>query len=162
MKVTFEGRRKFAISLMPRGLLKDKEEKVILISINDTDSEVKDSKALIETYEYTLGKDALILQFQDVDVEQGNEKCITTEQAKQVVDIVHNNPDATHFKVHCFVGVSRSAAVAKFIDEFYELDTPELRDYKVYNRLVYSRLQAANGDAFELYKQALLDQDMCY
>lgn len=162
MKVTFEGRRKFGITLTPRGVAKDNGEKVVLISINDTFHEVEHSKVLIETNEYTLGKDALVLQFQDLDVEQGNDRCITQEQAKQIVDIVRNNPDATHFKVHCFVGVSRSAAIAKFIDEFYELDEPELRDYKVYNKLVFNKLKAANGDEFELYKQALLEQDSCY
>lgn len=50
----------------------------------------------------------------------------------------HENTDVDTVIVHCDAGISRSAAIAKFIAGVYSLHFPE--NYQVYNRHVFSTL----------------------
>ena len=84
--------------------------------------------------------------FHDVDPDKG---CIvphvlmTTHNALSIVEFVHRvAPDVDGIMVHCKAGISRSAAVAKWIAEKYEL--PLEHRYESYNRHVYRLLKEAN------------------
>lgn len=95
----------------------------------------------------------LRLQFHDAD-DEGNinlmlgqkvmgtigAKLFSQSDAKQVIEFAENlkNQVDTIF-VHCDAGISRSAAVAKFIAEMYSLRFPE--SYMLYNKYVYRVLR---------------------
>lgn len=74
----------------------------------------------------------------------------TEQQAIEILGFLKEHQD-THDNaiVHCEGGISRSAAVSKFIAQIYKLDFND--SYSLYNRLVYSTLlrvhtQSAFGD----------------
>ena len=80
--------------------------------------------------------------FQDVDHDGG--AGISNIQAKELLSFIkaYSNRD---FIIHCFAGVSRSAAVAKFINEYYDAGNIALENYKIYNKLVYNKLKGMSG-----------------
>lgn len=85
----------------------------------------------------------LRLSFHDVDVEASDQFTLfTLEQAKEVLQFTANLPDTVAgVVVHCHAGVSRSAAVAKAVAEWYALPFPEA--YSIYNKQVYRLLTQA-------------------
>lgn len=76
--------------------------------------------------------------FQDVDHDDGTG--ISNIQAKELLSFIKAYPNRD-FIIHCFAGVSRSAAVAKFINEYYDAGNIALENYKIYNKLVYNKLK---------------------
>lgn len=90
----------------------------------------------------------LRLQFDDIETfgpygEPGVP--FTVSDAKQVIDWVEQNKDRiTAIYVHCWAGISRSAAVAKFIAE--KLGLPFNQSYDSYNPYVYRTLKAVDSD----------------
>jgi len=83
--------------------------------------------------------DVLRLKFDDVDGAHEGSREFSKEQAEQVVSYVRRvAPSVDCILVHCHAGLSRSAAVAKFIAESQGLAFPE--HYAVYNRFVYRSL----------------------
>jgi predicted protein tyrosine phosphatase len=81
--------------------------------------------------------DILRLEFHDVDAEVEGYSLFTDAQADAVMDwldAVEERVDAV--VVHCVAGISRSAAVAKFIAGRCEVAGFD-HDYLRYNRLVY-------------------------
>lgn len=68
---------------------------------------------------------------------------MTEQQALAIVQFVHENaPVVTGLIVHCQGGISRSAAVAKWISEAYKL--PFDIKYELYNRHVFQLLLTAD------------------
>jgi len=69
----------------------------------------------------------------------------TREQARQIIDFVKkcHMCRCEGILVHCKAGISRSAAVAKWIAERHKLDFPA--DYSLFNQHVYATLQAEHG-----------------
>ena len=64
--------------------------------------------------------------------------------AIQVIDFInklHKQKDRINLAVHCHAGISRSASVAKFVAEVYEL--PFNHNYSLYNKFVFSVLRQA-------------------
>ena len=83
----------------------------------------------------------LRLKFDDVLIRGDHLRGITDDQAAQIVtflNVVHDRVDRV--VVHCLAGVSRSAGVAKFIAERYELDFDHANGSS-FNRLVYDTLK---------------------
>ena len=89
--------------------------------------------------------DVLKLKFDDKD--PGHMSKAEAEQwimfddamADQIIDFVDRNADRCNvFPVHCEAGISRSAAVAKFISVRFNLSFPE--SYMLYNKHVFSTL----------------------
>lgn len=83
----------------------------------------------------------LRIVFDDVDVEDGPYLAITDEQAEQIVDFVIREAESSEVNgivVHCAAGISRSAAVARWVATAYNLPFNEC--YQNDNRLVYSKL----------------------
>lgn len=85
-------------------------------------------------------------KFCDVDMqheEHEREMLMTPDQATEIVDFVHAvEPHVVGMLVHCKGGVSRSAAVSKWIAEAFNLKFNH--QYSLYNRHVYRQLVNAN------------------
>jgi predicted protein tyrosine phosphatase len=85
-------------------------------------------------------------EFDDAIPQHGLSKStilLTEDDAMNIVDFVYSI--APHVKVvlvHCKAGVSRSAAVAKWIANTFKLRFNH--DYKEYNKFVYHQLNEAN------------------
>lgn len=86
-------------------------------------------------------------QFSDVDMqhsERKREKAISEDQALEIVDFVHSvAPHVEGILVHCRGGVSRSAAVAKWIAKTFGL--PFNHQYSLFNTHVYDQLIKATA-----------------
>lgn len=89
----------------------------------------------------------LPLRFHDTDGQQMGLEVFTTEQAAQILLFAQANQDADELVVHCSMGHSRSAAVAIFLSE--KFNVPCLKEQRQvnweswpgYNRLVYRTLR---------------------
>lgn len=87
----------------------------------------------------------LRLEFHDIDVDEEPYVMMTEEMAKHIVDFVRDMAQEVEgFLVHCNAGVSRSAAVAMWIAE--EFDLPFNRSYQLHNKHVYKMLREAAQD----------------
>ena len=61
------------------------------------------------------------------------------DDAKKVLEFIGDKKDkVTTIYVHCDAGISRSAAIAKFIAGIYNLEFPD--HYMLYNKLIYTTL----------------------
>ena len=84
-------------------------------------------------------------EFHDIEVEMEDEPYVlmTLQQAQEIVNFVHTiAPHVEGILVHCRAGISRSAAVVKWIAETYQL--PFNHEYDRYNKHVYNTLTEAN------------------
>lgn len=106
-----------------------------VISINDTDAEYNQMLDLFEGHDC-----ALILKFADVDSfeEADSFDAHMARTVKRFVDWHHNRS----IVVHCFLGASRSAAVAKFLVDYLGLDDSDTGNLKHYNKHVYNVLSS--------------------
>ena len=91
----------------------------------------------------------LKLSFHDVTPDShGLDESITIcceQHAREIVEYVRRvAPEVDGILVHCRAGVSRSAAVAKWISGEYRI--PFDRNYKMFNKHVYQLLIAAGRD----------------
>lgn len=105
----------------------------IIISITDTFSQPN-------TFDHNdCIKAVLPLQFDDVN--RGQPNCITSEDAKKIVDFVNLWKDKVdRILVHCEAGQSRSAGVAAAICKYLKGDDSEIYDNPRYtpNSTCYS------------------------
>ena len=104
-------------------------------------------------------KNRVDLDFHDMDADafNGQNWSVAESEGRVVVDWVRFNETHAvkiikfvtaletrrgHFEliVHCHAGISRSAAVAKFVAELYDLHFPE--NYELYNKRVYQTLRS--------------------
>lgn len=106
-----------------------------VISINDTIDEMKEVvHALRDTTNH-------VHPFCFLDVGDGEDGAISLRQAEALVQCIEDYRDS-NFLVHCFAGASRSAAVAKFIVEYLQLDDSDTTNLKYYNEYVYNMLKS--------------------
>ena len=111
-----------------------------LISLNEPSA--KDGDALISNGWH----DVLRLSFHDITPEtldlDGSYTLMTDEHAQAIVDYVREvAPNVNGILVHCRAGISRSAAVVKWIYDEYQL--PFNANYEKYNAFVYRLLELA-------------------
>jgi hypothetical protein len=88
----------------------------------------------------------LRLEFHDEDVESF-EGCLLFDEslAQRIFAFMDALPaHVEHVCVHCYAGISRSAAVAKFLAEQHGVPFPE--SYSLYNKLVYGTLRRVYFD----------------
>jgi len=85
------------------------------------------------------------LEFHDIETERKDESYVlmSEQQAQDLVNFVHSvASDIEGIIVHCRAGISRSAAVAKWIAEAYGIKFNH--EYPHYNKHVYKLLVEAN------------------
>ncbi len=100
-----------------------------------------------------LWHSGIFVQFDDVEKyikEQtiGNYKKpaiipISKDQAKEIVNYIQylqELPDSLKLIIHCYAGISRSAAVGKFINDYYKMRLPQYERLSLYNKFVYRQL----------------------
>jgi predicted protein tyrosine phosphatase len=89
----------------------------------------------------------LRLEFHDIDVHEEPYVMMSQEMAKQIVDFARDMAQEVEgILVHCNAGVSRSAAIALWIAD--EFDLPFNRAYQLHNKHVYKLLrEAAHGES---------------
>jgi predicted protein tyrosine phosphatase len=104
-------------------------------------------------------KDVLRLQFDDVDPGHMNPgqtryyRLFNNDDAIAILKFLKKHQDDTvDALVHCEAGISRSAAVSKFIAHIYNLSFPE--QYSIYNKHVFSTLLRVHGES--LYGDGLM------
>lgn len=139
MKVNFISRSQMVRSVLGGIVQKD----VSIISISDTEEERDEMKHLLSELE----NDSICLFFAD------DEESFTIHQANTILSFISKRQ--TNFLVHCFAGISRSGAVAKFINEYYDSGIWYLEDYKGYNRHVFNMLHKAAGTSLAAYYEEL-------
>ena len=83
----------------------------------------------------------LRLEFHDVDAAFGEYTVFSESNAKSIIEFARKAHEGAceGIMVHCKAGISRSAAVAKWIAERYEL--PFNHGYMLYNKLIYRMLR---------------------
>jgi predicted protein tyrosine phosphatase len=87
-----------------------------------------------------------LLKLSFIDVEVLAEYCFTKDQARLIIDDVKKwETGVDEIIVHCFAGVSRSAGVAKWIAEKYNLEFED--EYNDYNKMVYNMLKYEDNNA---------------
>lgn len=118
---------------------------IAMISISDFDL-YDDSPRVVELM--PGWENLLRLYFSDIDKPQSNYVLFNEEHAKSIIDFIkkisHTGIDCEKVDiiiVHCAAGISRSAAVAKFVAYFFEDETFN-HEYSMYNRHVYSVLNS--------------------
>lgn len=124
------------------------QEDWVAISISDTKREH------LEASEWVKNKfsDSILLVFSDDDTG------IDDKDLDELFSFINKNPNK-NVLVHCFAGVSRSGAVAKFVNEYYDYGNWYLEDYMGYNKKVYDQLLAKAGLSISAYYSEIEKKD---
>lgn len=112
-----------------------------IISISDTNkekSEMREMKKILNSH-----VPSIFLNFLDIeDLTSG----FTTNKADKLFAFIKKaHEEKQDVFIHCFLGVSRSGAVAKFINDYYGLQDKVLEEYPLYNKHIYLSLMEASG-----------------
>ncbi len=150
---------KQTIEFLSRGMIKKRikddplsfTRDVAVISISDTMTELGDMEQMLEE----LDSPYAVYSFADIDVGPTG---MSERQAESILRFVTANRDC-NFVVHCWAGISRSSGVAKFINEYLDINDLCLRNYKGYNRRVYNKMMAAAGLSMAAYYEQLELED---
>lgn len=112
------------------------------ISISDTNSEAAEMKKLWLANKQESNA-AIFLRFQDLD---DNSSGFDRKKAETITRFVEQSfRKKKNVIVHCFAGISRSGAVAKFINEYYGLGNEYLETYTGHNLWVFYTLLEVAG-----------------
>lgn len=135
-EVVFLSRKEF------KKLLKSDIDNINFISVNDTHKETVDMNLFINR-RINKGKHlkGTFLQFDDISHDTSGFVMFNSDLAKRTLDFLslaryNDNP----LVVHCFAGVSRSAAIAKFAHDYFNYINHVVDNYTLYNKVVYSTL----------------------
>jgi len=86
-------------------------------------------------------RDILRLQFHDIDAVTPGLTLFSEDQAKEILTFLDRTKEkCTFLIVHCNAGISRSAAVAKFVSETFKI--PMTPRSVLYSRFVYRILSS--------------------
>jgi predicted protein tyrosine phosphatase len=124
-----------------------------IISISDTNKEKKEMRDLwINNKSYENA--AIFLNFHDID---GIESGFTEQKARKIIEFVkESHAKKKDILVHCFVGISRSGAVAKFINDYFMEGDRYLDDYVGHNlHIYYTLLELAGVQTMRQYYGAV-------
>jgi len=110
-----------------------------LISVSDTMEERKEIFFLAKS----KGVPAFVCVAKDID---SDESGFTVDLATSMQVFISESIQAKeNIIVHCLAGVSRSGAIAKWINDYYNLDDWYLNDYKGHNKYIYEIMNEAAG-----------------
>ena len=132
MITTFHSRVSFIEKINTDSFLKFNPD-VVAISVITDESEKFDLNS--------SWLDAIQLEFEDT-IDINNPKCFNQKQAEQLYNFIIKYKNKSGIIVHCTMGVSRSAAISLFIEEYILGKEIELHRSKYcnYNRYVYGLL----------------------
>ena len=103
--------------------------KYAVISVNDTEQELHEIKDLLSEACEVL---SLVVKDDDEDFNDAH--------AEEIKKFVNANSEKS-ILVHCFAGISRSAAIARWAEyELFGELSPRMKNYSVYNKHVYDVL----------------------
>lgn len=147
MKVFATSKRQFDSLMISKGIDSDNvhlKEQSFFISINDT-------CGTEEVPYFKPSKNVLVLFFDDVDHDfQSGEhfiKAFTSEQAVEVLEFIQKHKEKESCIIHCTAGVSRSGAVATFVNDNFggsdKIDFDKNNPYILPNALVLQLLNRA-------------------
>lgn len=110
-----------------------------LISISDTMEERQEIFDLVKS----KGVPAFVCVAKDMDSADSG---FTVDLAGHMQDFIAVSIQVKeNIIVHCLAGVSRSGAIAKWINDYYNLDDWYLSDYKGHNKYIYEVMNEAAG-----------------
>jgi hypothetical protein len=125
------------------------DKKIAIISMVSPAEPGEDPASLVTKLDGFWYK-VLRLQFQDIDPTHcssewiAERKPMTEEHAQQIIAfLLEVEDEVDEIWAHCEAGISRSAAVAKFIATVYGSFFPE--SYSLYNKHVFSTLRRVYG-----------------
>lgn len=150
MNVSFVSRAD-ALAMIEQGYFAD--GKTDLISISDTNKEKQAVRAAWLANKADANA-AIFLNFLDIS----DIACqLTDAKAQRIVDFsTATIKKRKNLVVHCFLGVSRSGAVAKFVNDHWGLGDRYLEDYVGHNKYVYyTLLERAGVPTLRSYYSAL-------
>ena len=137
MKVDFVSREQ-ALKMVKEGYFVD--NKADLVSLSDSHRECRLMRNAWKQQKSDANA-AIFQMFYDVEDNSSLFGANKALQLKRFVELSHQkNKDVV---VHCLMGVSRSGAVAKFVDTYLGLNDPYLEDYTLFNNHVYFTLLEA-------------------
>lgn len=102
----------------------------VMISITEPDR-------IIEFKENEFRKDILRLQFDDIDIPTEPYQLFTKEQAIEIFEFFDKNKDIKDFVIHCYAGLSRSAAVCAALAKIYNGNDSWYFSKRIPNKYVY-------------------------
>ena len=113
-----------------------------MVSISDSTKEKKEIKAAwMAAHNNKVA--AHFVNFLDVDDPHSG---FTESKAEGIVRfLTETNRKKKNLLVHCFLGVSRSGAVAKFAYEYFGFECPHIEAYGLYNKYVFNQLREVAG-----------------
>ena len=122
-------------------LIKNKSlRSVCIVSVSDNNREKQEMYNLCK--EYSQGLCKAFVNFPDVE----DGVCLTDKKIKQILRVCdYAFKNKLDIVVHCFLGVSRSGAIAKYINDYYMLGDTYLEDYTGHNKNLYYALMEASG-----------------
>lgn len=120
-----------------------------LISISDSEDERQE---MINSHP---GIEICSFVFHDID----EKYLIDNRDTKRMVQFIDDCKPYRNLYVHCLMGASRSAAVAKFVNEYIELDNEYLNRLNLYNSALFNRLMSYVGMSMSSFYEELERQD---
>jgi len=113
-----------------------------LVSISDTHSEAEQMKKLWLANKKDTNA-AVFLRFADMDDSSSG---FDAKKAETICNFLEQSfRKKKDVMVHCFAGISRSGAVAKFVNEYYGLNDAYLETYTGHNLWVFYTLLEQAG-----------------
>jgi protein tyrosine/serine phosphatase len=117
--------------------------RIDFISISDTN---KEKEAMRHLWENVKGDYSAAAFLNFADVEHADLAGFNDNKANQIVSFLSETyRKKKTLLVHCFAGISRSGAVAKYYNDFYGLNDYYLNNYVGHNRMVYNTLLEQSG-----------------
>jgi protein-tyrosine phosphatase len=136
----------FSLLAAEQHLLEHQEDIAVISIISPkTKNPIKEQFGRLENFIEFVFYDLSLKEYPEVEKE--GYKCFDLEMAKNLVEfveLVKDKVNVNEIVVHCEGGFSRSAAVVKFISDFYFPDIP-VKTYVVYNYWVYELLKEAKN-----------------
>jgi len=161
MKVNFISRQE-AIQLVQKGYFN--HTNTDLISINDNDDEEFEMRSAWD--QFSNKNNATFFIFRDEDSDDSG---FSLEDASVMISAIEQAINSNNdIVVHCWAGISRSGAVAKFINDYLKIDSPHLNTYNLHNRFIYKRLMTAlensmsNASVITHFPEMIIRQEIYY